>query len=154
MFKIWEIDETNIDKFDEQVGSKAKFWFKHPELGLCLFKKSREDTGEHWAEKITAELAKLVLLPAAKIEFAKCTNQNTESYGIISESFIPKDDDGNDKADLRLGNELLFNVLENYPRNQRKPSDYTLDLLSSVFLKEQTFLQIFIYQSSNCGLFL
>lgn len=41
----------------EQLGTKRKFWFKDPDLGLCLCKIAREGTGEHWSEKAASEIA-------------------------------------------------------------------------------------------------
>ena len=48
---------------DETMGTKSKFWFKHPELGRCLYKQIRPNTGEDWAEKIASELSELLGLP-------------------------------------------------------------------------------------------
>ena len=44
---------------DETMGSKSKFWFEDPTLGRCLYKYTRPQTGEDWAEKIASELSKL-----------------------------------------------------------------------------------------------
>lgn len=53
----------------EQMGSKPKFWFRRPEDELpWLFKFSRERTGEDWAEKISAEIADTLQIPAARVE--------------------------------------------------------------------------------------
>ena len=44
----------------ESLGGKVKFWFQISEdRGVTdwLFKYPRPDTGEHWAEKIAAEVA-------------------------------------------------------------------------------------------------
>ncbi len=46
----------DITKAPEEMGTKEKFWFKPPELGKCLFKLARLETGEDWSEKIAAEL--------------------------------------------------------------------------------------------------
>ena len=41
----------------ELMGSKTKFWYlRQEEEGLWLFKYPRRNTGEHWAEKIAAEV--------------------------------------------------------------------------------------------------
>src|SRR6266581_3390089 len=50
----------------EQLGSKPKFWFRQDDQ-LWLFKEARANTGEDWAEKVAAEIAKLVGMPAARI---------------------------------------------------------------------------------------
>ena len=36
----------------EQMGTKRKFWCRHPDDYLTLFKQSRTHAGEHWSEKI------------------------------------------------------------------------------------------------------
>lgn len=48
---------------NETLGSKYKFWFYHEELGRCLYKQSRENLGEDWAEKVVSELCELLTLP-------------------------------------------------------------------------------------------
>ena len=43
----------------EAMGSKDKFWFKRPDEDVAwLFEHPQPDTGQHWAEKIAAEVAK------------------------------------------------------------------------------------------------
>jgi site-specific recombinase XerD len=69
----------------EQLGSKPKFWFlmkgdKQP----WLFKFTREKTGEDWSEKIASEVAKLLKLPAAKVELAVFN----EMRGCASRSLV------------------------------------------------------------------
>lgn len=55
---------------NETLGSKYKFWFDHEELGRCLYKQSRENLGEDWAEKVASELCELLGLPHAVYELA------------------------------------------------------------------------------------
>ncbi len=50
---------------NETLGSKYKFWFRHEELGRCLYKQTRLNLGEDWAEKVASELCKLMGLPHA-----------------------------------------------------------------------------------------
>jgi len=71
----------------ETMGTKYKFWFDHPNLGHCLYKQSRPNTGEDWAEKIAAELCKLLGLPHAQYELATCRSER----GTVSPSFLPDD---------------------------------------------------------------
>ena len=42
----------------EQMGSKEKFWFRKPDGADWLFKFPKENTGEHWSEKIACEIAR------------------------------------------------------------------------------------------------
>jgi hypothetical protein len=69
----------------ETMGTKYKFWFDDPNLGPCLYKQSRPNTGEDWAEKIAAELCKLLGLPHAQYELATWKSQR----GTVSPSFLP-----------------------------------------------------------------
>lgn len=68
----------------EDLGTKEKFWFRHPYLGCCLFKKARLNTGEDWAEKIAAQLCKLLGLPHAEQELAIYKGEK----GTVSPSFL------------------------------------------------------------------
>ena len=53
----------------EQLGSKPKFWVSLAD-GRWLFKVARPNTGEDWAEKVAAELAKHLDIEAADVELA------------------------------------------------------------------------------------
>jgi hypothetical protein len=98
---------------DEPLGTKEKFWFDHDVLGRCLFKLGRPSTGEHWAEKVGAEVAGLLGLPAARYEFA----QWNERVGVLTPTFVPEN------CTLLLGNELLSELFPDYgahsPRYRR-----------------------------------
>lgn len=101
----------------EEMGTKEKFWFYHPTLGRCLYKKVRQNTGEDWAEKIAAELCKLLCLPHASYELASFQGER----GVISPSFIPEG------GILTPGNEILAPLLPNYPLDTRDISQHTID---------------------------
>ena len=88
---------------DEQMGSKRKVWLEGPARGSYLFKYVREDSvggtyGDDWAEKIAAELARLVGVPTAHLHLA----DRGGLPGVISRRV-------NDPAEVELvhGNELL-----------------------------------------------
>ena len=58
------------------MGSKDKAWFLLPETNeRWLFKYARVNqdvsTGEHWAEKVAAEIAELIGIPHCLVEFAE-----------------------------------------------------------------------------------
>ena len=91
---------------DETMGSKSKFWFKHPEWGDCLFKFSRLNTGEDWAEKFAAELSNLLSLPHADYDLAETWDGRV---GIVSRNFLPTG------GTLVHGNEILSPLIPNYP---------------------------------------
>ncbi len=80
---VWpEIQQLRL----ESRGSRRKFWISFEEKPkLWLLKYPRPDTGEHWAEKIAAEVGKLIGVDCARVELA-------ESGGdlvTICESFYP-----------------------------------------------------------------
>ncbi|MGK7899189.1 MAG: HIRAN domain-containing protein [Xenococcus sp. (in: cyanobacteria)] len=74
-FPIFEISLEAPEEV-EAMGTKEKFWFHHEELGLCLYKKARQNTGEDWSEKIAAELCQLIKLPQAEYELATFNKEN------------------------------------------------------------------------------
>jgi hypothetical protein len=105
---------------EEAMGTKFKFWFQHPELGNCLFKQARSNTGEDWAEKIAAELAQLLGLPHARCELATWN----ERPGTISPAMVPEN------ASLIHGNDILARLVSSYPRSQGyNVSEHTLDIV-------------------------
>lgn len=86
------------------MGTKPKFWVRHPVLGQSLFKAARPGTGEDWAEKVGAEIANLLGLPHATYELAVAER----ARGTISPSFV------GDGATLVHGNELLVRFNPTY----------------------------------------
>lgn len=103
---------------EEQLGSKPKFWFRHQDR-RWLFKEVRPNTGEHWAEKVAAELAVLLEVPAAKVELAECLGKR----GSASESFIRD----RRREVLVHGNELLAGAVTGYDMSKRfRQSEHTL----------------------------
>ena len=56
----------------EGMGSKPKFWYlwEHENPSYWLFKYPRPNRGEHWAEKVAAEVAGLIQIPCARVELA------------------------------------------------------------------------------------
>ena len=53
------------------MGTRKKFWFRDLDGHPWLFKYPRENTGEHWAEKIAASVASMLKVAHAKVELAK-----------------------------------------------------------------------------------
>jgi hypothetical protein len=116
-YPILTVDPDAVED-EEQLGSKPKFWFRH-EGRRWLFKEVRPNTGEHWAEKVAAELAVLLEVPAAKVELAECLGKR----GSASQSFI-KD---RRREVLIHGNELLAGAVTGYDMTKRfRQSDHTL----------------------------
>lgn len=95
----------------EQLGSKPKFWFYMAEDEQpWLFKYARDGTGEHWAEKVAAELAVRIELPAAHVELAEFADK----LGSASRSFVRRKEGWN----LVHGDELLAGHVIGYDREK------------------------------------
>lgn len=102
----------------EPMGTKRKFWFTGADGARWLFKYSRPQTGEHWSEKIAAEIGALLGIPAARVELAMCDG----SPGACSQSFLPRE------SALVHGNELLQELDQTYPVTElRGVSKHTVD---------------------------
>jgi hypothetical protein len=57
-------------------GSREKFWITVRDSPVrWLFKLPRPNTGEHWAEKIAAEIGTLIGVNCARVELARCVGQ-------------------------------------------------------------------------------
>ena len=106
----WKVDP-------EPMGTKRKFWYLEPESDVSwLFKYPREDTGEHWAEKIAAEVADTLEIPHAHVELAEIGEGRDGPppvRGLTTRSFL---DDG---SVLIHGNEIMVRVLSDYHRDLR-----------------------------------
>lgn len=106
MSGMYEIVAVPADAAEapEQMGTKRKFWFRHPDLGMCLFKLARPDTGEDWSEKVACEVAGLLGLPHARYEMAEWNGQP----GSLSVSML------SDAETLIHGNELITQLTTAY----------------------------------------
>jgi len=107
----------------EQLGSKPKFWVSRDD-GRWLFKEARPNTGEDWAEKVAAELAKLLEVNSAQVELAAYVGRR----GCISKNFIARD-----KGEALIhGNEILAVHVAHYDKTKiAKQSDHTVDNIIS-----------------------
>lgn len=104
---------------DEAMGTKEKFWCRDNEGVHWLFKFAREGTGEHWSEKIAAEVGAALGVPCADVELARCA----EHAGSISRSFVTRG-----QTSLVHGNELLQEIDASYPIVQlRGVTKHTVD---------------------------
>jgi hypothetical protein len=122
----WEVGDP------EPLGTRRKWWMVDPSERQWLFKpvttqRHADGTtfpkGEDWSEKIAAELAPLVGLPAATVELATYHGD----VGIISL-------DMRDGHELVHGNEVLFGIDRSYPRSDRQDvAGYTLDAILAAF---------------------
>ncbi len=104
---------------DEGMGSKPKFWFKR-DGAQWLFKEARDGTGEDWAEKVVAEVARVAEIPAAAVELAEFNGRR----GCASLSFA----DSSKGETLIHGNEILAGHVLGYdPKKKFHQSDHTLE---------------------------
>lgn len=120
MFPI--IDVSAWERLNtEQMGTKPKFWCLDESGTKFLFKESRSHAGEHWSEKVSAEIAGVLGIPHAEIELAVCEGMN----GTISRNFLHP----TEPSSLIHGNELLFDHDPKYPNNARnfRLAQHTLD---------------------------
>lgn len=62
--------KSEWERESEDMGSKRKFWYNNPTDGKWLFKYPRGSSGEHWAEKIAAEVAGVWGIDHANVELA------------------------------------------------------------------------------------
>lgn len=133
MYRVFTVDE-NLAESPEQVGTKAKFWFHHEELGRCLFKFSRPTAGEDWSEKVASECAAKLGLPHARYELAR----SQSGRGVISPSFMPK------RGTLIHGNELLLQSDPNYgaAAHKYRVSEHTIDLVLNTVGQNQILLPL------------
>lgn len=117
----------------EQLGSKDKFWFW---LGneKWLFKEARaiqapqgvEISGEDWAEKIAAEIAHLLNVPAAEVELAEYNGRR----GSASLNFTSQ------AQQLIHGNEVMAGFLDGYnPEVRFKQTSHTVENIISAIRK-------------------
>lgn len=110
MFPIIVVPEGAAE-LTEQLGTKFKFWFTHPDLGRSLFKEGRPNTGENWAERLTCELASALGIPHAYYELARYG----ERWGVVTPSIAMPPDR------FVHGNELLARVVgEHVSDGERK----------------------------------
>ncbi len=111
----------------EALGSKEKFWYRPgPEGKNWLFKFPQANTGQHWAEKVAAELAELLQIQHARVELALFQGK----HGSASESFITRAK----RADLVHGNEVLAGQVIGYDPGRRfRQADHTfVNILTAI----------------------
>jgi hypothetical protein len=119
---------------DEAMGSKQKFWFRQPEdAAPWLYKYPQPNTGQHWAEKIAAEIAEELEFLHAKVELALFNG----IQGSATESFA------REGRELYHGNQVLAGQVLGYdPAKKFRQSSHTLanifSALDRVFRRPET----------------
>jgi len=124
-YPIIQLDPEWV-RADETMGSKDKSWFLLPDRQeRWLFKYARVNqevsTGEHWAEKIAAEIAELLGVPHCQVELAEFGGR----MGSLSRRFPELSQSG---MELIHGNDLLSGLFHGYEREKRfHQSNHTLE---------------------------
>lgn len=119
MFSVHDLPADVRPEIIEHLGSKEKFWFRDARGELWLFKHARPGTGEHWAEKLAAEIAGVLRLPHAVVELARFRG----AWGVMTRDFTE-----NGTKELVHGNELLTELDADYPMEKRyRVRAHTLD---------------------------
>ena len=110
------------------MGSKKKFWYhKTNERAAWLFKHPQDNTGQHWAEKIAAEVASRLRIVHGKVELAEFQGKR----GSATESF------SRGGRELVHGNQMLERVVHGYnPTKKSNPSSHNLTNIWHVLVAE------------------
>jgi HipA-like C-terminal domain len=114
----------------EHMGSKEKIWFQPATGGpRRLVKFSRPDTGEHWSEKIGAEVAALLGVPHAEVD----VGFSGERPVSVTATFLEEG------AALIHGNELLADADPTYRKEGPKfrTQEHTVQAVRSVLGERQ-----------------
>jgi hypothetical protein len=129
------VSEVNVSGWEavdsEPMGEPGKVWLLEPRTSTkWLFKPIRMQNdpggafpqGDDWAEKIAADLAAVIGLPAARVELAR----REDVAGAVSRHVAPG-------FDLRLGNELIAAYDPDYPwQKTGTVEQYTLERIFRV----------------------
>ena len=141
LYPIIEVTRESVRE-SEDMGSKDKFWYLHPKVeeGDWLFKYPRRNTGEHWAEKIAAEVAALLGIQHARVELAVFE----EDKGSVTKSF------SQEGQELIHGNQMLARAVHGYDRRRRfHQSSHTLaniwQVMDRIFVESEDAEQAKLY---------
>jgi hypothetical protein len=125
-YEVIHVGVENIRE-DEQIGSKDKYWCELITGGcraewLLKLPRQEPEKGEHWAEKIGAEVAGLLGLPHATVELAEFQGV----LGTVSKRF-------GSSENLVHGNEMLAGRVLGYdPEKKFRNSDHTFERILQV----------------------
>ena len=140
MFDPYPIVEVEPEwvRDSEDMGSKKKFWYRIPgeQGGYWLFKYPQANTGQHWAEKIAAEVARLLDIECAKVELAVIGRVQ----GSVAEAFTGLG------WELVHGNQMLAGIVHDYnPEATFHHSSHTLaniwKVMDRVFRESEAVLE-------------
>lgn len=117
----WEEDYNN-----QISGTRAKYWIIKPDSKQqFMFKIPTENTGEAWAEKISAEIGKLLGLSMMDVNFAV----RQDIHGIIAKKFT------SGTEEFYEGGDLITSIVEDFDRY--KLDNYSFDHISKALAEFQ-----------------
>ncbi|HDR4614606.1 TPA: HipA domain-containing protein [Bacillus cereus] len=116
----WEV----VEEMGPGVGDRQKEWIRDPETKrIAMFKIPREGRGEHWAEKLCSEVARVINFPCAEVELATRGGK----IGCLSYYFVNREDgfshydggkffpfDYDEETNLGYNIQLIYQVLSPY----------------------------------------
>ena len=124
-------DELYENSKTEQMGSKEKFWVRSMRTNTeWLAKLARDNadgyTGEHWSEKLAAEVASVLGVPRPDVELGHFRGHPVS----LTESFLQPGES------LIHGNELVSMVDPNYPSSgpNYRTQEHTLGAIRDAFV--------------------
>jgi hypothetical protein len=108
-FKVTKVEPEWVLE-PEALGTKEKFWYRRTNKSRrWLFKYPQANTGQHWAEKIAAEIAYLMGIRHARVELGVFEGER----GSMTESFV------RGGGQLWHGNQILAGTLFGYDSESR-----------------------------------
>jgi hypothetical protein len=117
----------------ETLGSKEKEWVLAPDSELWLWKSSRSDAGDDWAEKVAEQLADLLRVPHAEVSLAT----RNGARGVLVRDF--RTHEGRPIGAFTPGNELLWKANQSYPKADRRLiTEYTVQASIAALLRVGT----------------
>ncbi len=97
-YPIYQLDSNWSIDLPPADGVLKKEWYRHPDLGKCLFKEAWSKTlrvNADWTEKVVCEFAELLSLPVARYELATGYVRDSSELinGVISLNCLPENID-------------------------------------------------------------
>ncbi|MCL4413172.1 MAG: hypothetical protein M1522_00245 [Actinobacteria bacterium] len=131
MYPVFDVSAWPSHRIEPRGSKPGKEWLDDGSGGLWLFKpaaaRNGRTVGDDWAERIGAQVAMLIGVPAARVELA----HRDGTPGIVSANVAAGEGDAEGDAGsapaLVLGNEMLAGSDPNYPMAQHHAvPDYTV----------------------------
>ncbi len=112
------------------MGSKPKFWYREPSgQSDWLFKYPQAGTGQHWAEKVAAEVARAIEVPHAAVELAEVEGRRGSTTRSLLSPEAPT---------LLHGGEVLARTM---PYDRQRRFGQSAHTLSNIFEALERFLE-------------